>query len=69
MVSIIDEAVDLVTTVCRLPGNDRVRRRKPIEDAKAAGVAGPSKARDTPALYRLADDGFSYPGHLRPDRC
>ena len=61
MVGTIDEAAALVTTICRLPGNDRF-----IQDthqvAKAAGLREAVKARDTPALFDWLMTSFSFQG-------
>lgn len=61
MVDSIEEAVDLVRTVCALPVNQRF-----IADTnrqmRRAQIVDAVQARDTPALYRWLIDGFSYQG-------
>lgn len=61
MVRTIEDAVELVRTVCRQPGNRQfvVETRRAVRDA---GVVAAVAKRDTPALYRWLMDGFSYQG-------
>jgi len=60
MVSSIAQAVELVRTVCLLPGNDQFLRETD-EEAKA-GLTRAIKTRDTPALYDWLMSGFSFQG-------
>ena len=61
MIRTIEDAVELVQTVCRQPGNRQfvMETRRAVRDA---GVVAAVANRDTPALYRWLMDGFSYQG-------
>jgi hypothetical protein len=61
MVTTIDQAVALVTAVCRLPGNDQFVRDT-NRAAKADGLREAVKARDTPALFDWLMTSFSFQG-------
>jgi hypothetical protein len=61
MVTTIDQAVALVTTICQLPGNDQFVRDT-NRAAKADGLREAVKARDTPALFDWLMTSFSFQG-------
>ena len=61
MVSSIAQAVELVRTICLLPGNEQFIREV-TEDAKAAGLTRAIRTGDTAALYDWLMTGFSFQG-------
>ena len=61
MVSTIDQAVALVTTICQLPGNQTFIQET-NQAAKADGLREAVRTRDTPALFEWLILCFSFQG-------